>query len=173
MYKLALETSNILFGPKSNLFLVTIHYREIPILLCSRGLNSIFFLSNLWWVPRPRLVHVYAGSKIATGRRMDHALCIIHHVIGFLSDSTPCWRYRVPRHGAAWHGLVKHKHWETINKRNVARIPCHVLLSCWNSTERKCPRSLPITFFLPLAFNRFSFSSWLQLGSVLSPGLRG
>lgn len=57
---------------------------------------------------------------------MDHALCIIHHVIGSLSDSTPCWRYRVPRHGTAWHGLVKHKHRETINKRNVARMPRHV-----------------------------------------------
>lgn len=58
---------------------------------------------------------------------MDHALCIIHHVIGSLSDSTPCRRYRVPRHSTAWHGLVKHKHRETINKRNVARMPRHVL----------------------------------------------
>lgn len=58
---------------------------------------------------------------------MDHALCIIHHVIGSLSDSTPCRRYRVPRYSTAWHGLVKHKHRETINKRNVARMPRHVL----------------------------------------------
>lgn len=91
-----------------------------------------------------------------------HALCIIHHVIGFLSDSTPCQarrrrliaRYlagsrpglceetrRVERaRGEAGSGyseraaytrgflvgLVKHKHRETINKGNVARMPSHV-----------------------------------------------
>lgn len=81
---------------------------------------------------------------------MDHALCIIHHVIGSLSDSTPCRCYRVPRHGTARHGLVKHKHRETINKRNVARIPRYVSLSRWNSTEGKCPRPLsPSLSFSP------------------------
>lgn len=53
--------------------------------------------------------------------------------------------------GTAQHGLVKHKHRETINKRNVARIPRYVSLSRWNSTEGKCP--LAIIFFLSLEFS--------------------
>lgn len=60
--------------------------------------------------------------------------------------------------GTARHGLVKHKHRETINKRNVARIPRYVSLSRWNPTEGKCPRPLPITLFLPFEFSRLCFS---------------
>lgn len=119
------------------------------------------FFSSLRWAPRRRLVHVYAGSKVATERRMDHALCIIHHVIGSLSDSTPCRCYRVPRHG-----LVKHKHRETINKRNVARIPRYVSLSRWNPTEGKCPCPLPITLFLPFEFSRLCFSYRLGIATL-------
>lgn len=68
--------------------------------------------------------------------------------------------------GTARHGLVKHKHRETINKRNVARIPRYVSLSRWNPTEGKCPRPLPITLLLPLAFSRLSFSYGLGRDSV-------
>lgn len=71
-------------------------------LLFERPRSYLFlFLQSSMSATRRRLVHVYAGSKVSTERRMDHALCIIHHVIGSLSDSTPCRCYRVPRHGTA------------------------------------------------------------------------
>lgn len=62
----------------------------------------------------------------------------------------------------AWHGLVKHKHWETINKRNVVRIPRYVSLSRWNSTEGKCPLSfswVQSSLFLMPSWSRTLFRS--------------
>lgn len=98
---------------------------------------------------------------------MDHALCIIHHVIGSLSDSTPCWRYRVPRHGTAWHGLVKHKHRETINKRNVARMPRHVSVLPLKPNGGKMSPSLSPSIPSSLSF---FLASWPRRSvPILSP----
>lgn len=113
------------------------------------------FFSCLRWAPRRRPVHVYAGSKVAAERRMDHALCIIHHVIGSLSDSTPCRCYRCT---TARHGLVKHKHRETINKRNVARIPRTTVSLCPLKPDRGKMSSPSSLSFLPREFSPVSVS---------------
>lgn len=153
-------------------------------LLFERPRSYLFlFLQSSMSATRRRLVHVYAGSKVSTERRMDHALCIIHHVIGSLSDSTPCRCYRVPRHGTARHGLVKHKHRETINKRNVARIPRYVSFSRWNPTEGKMSSSSPYhvlsssrvqsSLFLILSWSRdsvpFRFCLLVYEGNAIHP----
>lgn len=145
--------NQICFSRQSIIEHLPSHRRALAVSQPSR-FSFFFFLESSTNSEAEARAHVHAGSS----NREEDGPCIMYNTSRYWF---PQWFHPLPGvivyRGTAWHGLVKHKHRETINKRNVARMPRHVSLSRWNTTERKCPRS-PLPAFLALSFPCVPFS---------------